>query len=153
MAWFARRLGVPVTNTYWHHVLHPHITFNSLDVHRMIQCVFPTSPTTCRYRTIAYTLRGRRRNPFAWALARCLRPLVVMVGKKVFAEDASIYKGVQRGLAASPHAGVIGTREERIYVFQEYVIRECRGPSELQQFPVTSTNGSTSSVLAGEAAH
>jgi phenylpropionate dioxygenase-like ring-hydroxylating dioxygenase large terminal subunit len=152
MAWIARRLGVPVTNTYWHHVLHPHITYSSLDVHRMIQCVFPTSPTTCRYRNVMYTLRGRRRNPFAWALARCLRPVVVAVAKKVFAEDAAIYDGVQRGLASSPHAGVIGTREERIYVFQEYVTRECRGPSELPQVPATSTNDTPPEILVSDTA-
>jgi phenylpropionate dioxygenase-like ring-hydroxylating dioxygenase large terminal subunit len=131
IAWLVRRLGVPVTGEYWHHVKHPHVTFNSLDVHRMIQCVFPTSPTTCRYRSIVYTLRGPRRNPLAWAMYRMLRPLVVMVAKKIFREDAVIYGGVQQGMTASPHRGVIGTREERIFVFQEWVSRMCNGPREL----------------------
>ncbi|OWK39365.1 aromatic ring-hydroxylating oxygenase subunit alpha [Fimbriiglobus ruber] len=106
LSWAVRQLGVPVTNEYWHHVRHPHVTFASLDIHRMMMCVFPISPTACRYRSIVYTLRGRRRNPLAWALAHCLRPAVVAVGKKVFAEDGAIYEGVQRGLAASPNTGV-----------------------------------------------
>src|SRR5262245_5193669 len=106
MAWLVRRLGVPVTNDSWHHVRHPHLTQSSLDVNRMVQSVFPTVPRTCRYRSILYTLRGRRRGPLAWALARFLRPIVISVGKKVFAEDGAIYAAVQRGLAASPHAGV-----------------------------------------------
>jgi phenylpropionate dioxygenase-like ring-hydroxylating dioxygenase large terminal subunit len=135
MNWLVRRLGVPVTREYWHNVRHPHMTYSSLDVFRMMQCVFPTSPTTCRYRSILFTLRGRRRGPVAWAAYRFLRPIVVAVGKKVFAEDGSIYEGVQRGLAASPHRGVIGTREERIYVFQEYVARSCAGSCELPQLP------------------
>lgn len=130
VAWLVRRLGVPVTNDYWHHVRHPHVTYSSLDVHRMVQCVFPTSPTTCRYRSILYALRGRRRNPLAWALARVLHPMVILVAKKVFAEDAAIYGAVQRGLTASPHPGVIGTREERVYVFQQYVNRACSGPCQ-----------------------
>ena len=66
--WIVRRLGEPVTNEYWHRVLHPHATGSSLDSFRMMQCVFPTGPTTCRYRCIFFTLRGRRRNPLAWVL-------------------------------------------------------------------------------------
>lgn len=126
-----RRLGVPVTGEYWHHVRHPHVTYNQLDVHRMVQAVFPTSPTTCRYRATVYSLRGPRRNPLAWAVYRMLRPSVVLVSRKVFGEDATIYGGVQKGLEASPHPGVIGTREERIYTFQEFVDRECRGATGL----------------------
>src|SRR5207248_4863226 len=129
--WITRRLGRPVTNEYWHRVLHPHTTGSSLDTIRMMQCVFPTGPRTCRYRSIFFTLRGRRRGPLAWVLYRLLRMAAVAVAKKVFAEDATIYEGVQKGLEASPHRGVIGTREERIYVFQQYVTRECRGPHEL----------------------
>jgi hypothetical protein len=28
-------------------------------------------------------------------------------------------------MAASRHPGCIGTREERIFVFQQYILREC----------------------------
>jgi phenylpropionate dioxygenase-like ring-hydroxylating dioxygenase large terminal subunit len=131
--WIVRRLGEPIGNEYWHRVRHPHTTFSSLDSFRMIQCVFPTGPTTCRYRSILFTLRGRRRNPFAWTLYRMLRAVTTVIAKKVFAEDASIYESVQSGLSASPHAGVIGTREERIFAFQEYVNHMCSGPMELPQ--------------------
>jgi phenylpropionate dioxygenase-like ring-hydroxylating dioxygenase large terminal subunit len=129
--WITRRLGMPVTNEYWHRVLHPHATGSSLDSFRMMQCVFPTGPTTCRYRCIFFTLRGYRKNPFAWLLYKSLRLVATMVAKQVFAEDGSIYQGVQRGMAASPHPGVIGTREERIYYFQKYVLDRTLGPSEL----------------------
>lgn len=120
--WLVRYLGQPVTQEYWHHVRHPHVTFSSLDVHRMIFGVFPTSPTTCRYWASLFTLRGHRRGPFGAAVARLLRLIVKRVSQKVFAEDAAIYTAVQKGMEASPHRGVIGTREERIYVFQEHVI-------------------------------
>jgi phenylpropionate dioxygenase-like ring-hydroxylating dioxygenase large terminal subunit len=130
-AWLVRRLDQPVTMEYWHHVRHPHITFSSLDVNRMLFSVFPISPTTCRYRCMIYTLHGYRRNPIAWALARLLRPIVKALGKRVFAEDARIYEAVQKGLMSSPHRGVIGTREERIHVFQEYVNQACQGANEL----------------------
>jgi phenylpropionate dioxygenase-like ring-hydroxylating dioxygenase large terminal subunit len=129
--WIVRRLGERVTDEYWHRVLHPHTTGSSLDSYRMLQCVFPTSPTTCRYRCFFFTLRGRRRNPLAWGVYRMLRTVAVMVAKKVFAEDAAIYQGVQNGMAASPQAGVIGTREERIYSFQKYVLDNTVGAAEL----------------------
>jgi choline monooxygenase len=130
-AWIVRRLGEPVTGEYWHRVLHPHATGSSLDTCQMMQCVFPTGPATCRYRCIFFTLRGRRRNPVAWVLYRVVRAVATGVAKKVFAEDAAIYAAVQRGLEASPHPGVIGTREERIHVFQQFVLRGCQGAREL----------------------
>jgi choline monooxygenase len=106
----------------------------------MLLCVFPTSPTTCRYWSVLYTLRGNRPNPMAWALATLLRPIVKSVVKRIFAEDARIYNAIQMGLMASPHRGVIGTREERIYVFQEYVNQACQGAAELPMVKA-SVNG------------
>lgn len=130
-SWFTRQLGAPVTNTYFHRALHPHTTGSMLDSFRMMQCVFPTGPTTCRYRSIFFTLRGRRKNPLAWLLYRTLKTAATLVARKVFDEDAVIYEGVQKGIAASPHPGVIGVREERIYYFQKYVLDGCKGASEL----------------------
>lgn len=139
--WIIRRLGEPVTNEYWHRVLHPHATGSSLDSFRMMQCVFPTGPTTCRYRCIFFTIRGRSRNPFAWVLYRTLRSIATYVARQVFAEDGSIYEGVQRGMAASPHRGVIGTREERIYLFQKYVLDHTQRASELPMASGVVANG------------
>ena len=140
--WIVRRLGETVLNEYWHRALHPHATGSALDSFRMMQCVFPTGPTTCRYRCIFFTLRGYRKNPFAWMLYRMLKSIAIFVGKKVFAEDGSIYAGVQRGMASSPHAGVIGTREERVYQFQKFVLDNTRGAKELPQVePQSSANG------------
>jgi phenylpropionate dioxygenase-like ring-hydroxylating dioxygenase large terminal subunit len=127
-----RMLGEPVTREYCHHVRHPHLSFSSLDVNRILFAVYPLGPTTCRYWMLLYTLRGRRRNPLAWAMARLLRPIVKAIGMRVIREDASIYGEVQRGLTSSPHRGVIGTREERIYVFQDYVKTACEGARELR---------------------
>jgi hypothetical protein len=68
------------------------------------------------------------------------------VGKKVFAEDGSIYAAVQQGLAVSPHRGVIGTREERIYYFQKFVLDGTRQQPtiELPQTAAEWVNGSIS---------
>jgi phenylpropionate dioxygenase-like ring-hydroxylating dioxygenase large terminal subunit len=132
-AWIVRALGERPTMEYWHYNRHPHITVSSLDVHRLVMCAYPLTPTTCRYRSTLFTLRGATPGPFGRALGRLLRPVVIGVAKKVFGEDGGLYPAIQRGLAASPHAGVIGTREERIFYFQQFVLDGCRGPRELPQ--------------------
>jgi hypothetical protein len=130
-AWLVRKLGQNPMMAYWHYNRHPHVTVSTLDVHRLVMCAFPLSATTCRYRSTLFTLRGETLGPFRWALGRFLRPIVIGVAKKVFGEDGRLYPQIQRGLASSPHAGVIGTREERIYYFQKFVLENSRGPREL----------------------
>jgi phenylpropionate dioxygenase-like ring-hydroxylating dioxygenase large terminal subunit len=127
MNWLVRRLGAPVTAYYEHQNVHPHLTCSALDVFRLAMAVYPLSPTTCRFKAWSFTLHGPRRGPVAWPVAKVLRRLVDAVAKKVYAEDGAIYAAIQRGLEASPHPGVIGTREERVYVFQEFVLRGCGG--------------------------
>jgi len=87
--------------------------------------VYPTSPATCRVRHYVFALHGAGRGLLAPVVARLVRLGVLRVTKQLFLEDATIYEEVQRGLVASPHAGVIGTREERIYAFQGFVLGRC----------------------------
>jgi phenylpropionate dioxygenase-like ring-hydroxylating dioxygenase large terminal subunit len=120
-----RRLGGELTGHYYHANVHPHVTFSRMDVYRLIQCVYPTGPATCRYYNFMFSLRGARRNPWAWLNYQFLKAVVVYAGKKVFREDGSIFQAVQRGMEASPFPGVIGAREERIHFFQKYVLDRC----------------------------
>jgi phenylpropionate dioxygenase-like ring-hydroxylating dioxygenase large terminal subunit len=140
-AWLVRRLGETPTMEYWHYNRHPHITVSTLDVHRLVMCAYPLTATTCRYRSTLFTLRGRTAGPLRWVLGRLLRPIVIGVAKKVFGEDGGLYPAIQRGLESSPHAGVIGTREERIYYFQRFVLDGCRGPRELPQVEAEGVAG------------
>jgi choline monooxygenase len=126
-AWSVRRLGMPVTNNYTHQNVHPNTTFSSLDVHRLAMIVYPLSAHRSRYRVWVYTVRGRKRNPFARGLAAFLRLIVKHVARKVYWEDGHLYPAIQQGLQASTHTGVIGTREERIYYFQKHVLDSCAG--------------------------
>ena len=41
--------------------------------------------------------------------------------KQIFNQDREIYAAQQQGLQSSPHPGVIGSREERVFQFQAYV--------------------------------
>ncbi|MFO0845684.1 MAG: aromatic ring-hydroxylating dioxygenase subunit alpha [Gemmataceae bacterium] len=117
-----RALGGAVTNVYTHHMAHPHVWFISMDTMRLIQTVEPLTPTTSRHRAWLYTLDGARRNPWAWLMRTILRPIVVSTTRKILTEDAGILAEVQRGLTSSRFKGVVGTREERVYYFQRYVL-------------------------------
>lgn len=116
--------GTP-TNEYIHHHIHPHLVFTFTDLFMHTQIYLPTSPTTARTEVWMFSLRGDRRGP----LARLLGPLVARYGRQtntiIQQEDAGVFADQQRGITNSPHPGCLGTREERIYAFQQYVAQRC----------------------------
>lgn len=105
-----RSLGQPTTNVYTHHHAHPNMTFISMDVLRMAHILEPTSATTCRHWIWLYSLRGFRRNPWAWLVAKVLSAFVVRVARQIALEDAGIFADVRKGCkpastaASSAHA-------------------------------------------------
>jgi phenylpropionate dioxygenase-like ring-hydroxylating dioxygenase large terminal subunit len=121
-----RSMGLPVTNVYSHHLLYPHVQFVRTDVVRIVIMPLPTSPTTCELRVWVFAPQGTRRNPWAWLVRTIMRSVVKFESRRVLNEDATIFPDVQQGLAASPHRGVIGTREERIFAFQQFVLSACK---------------------------
>lgn len=131
--------GGKVTNIYTHHHAHPHLWFIGMDVMRLVQMVLPTSPTTCQHRVWLYTLDGTRINPWAWTMRRLLHWLVARTARQILLEDAPIFAEVQKGMEASRFRGIIGTREERLYVFQQYM-RDKMGQSELRPEALRSTS-------------
>jgi phenylpropionate dioxygenase-like ring-hydroxylating dioxygenase large terminal subunit len=132
--WALRTAGQPMTGAYEHVAVHPHLTFVRVDSFRIAQWVLPTSPATSRCLSILYCVRGR--GPLAALLTRCWQAKVERVSRRVFQEDAAIYEAVQRGLTASPFPGVIGAREERVHVFQRYVLSRCGlGVGEAEAVP------------------
>jgi choline monooxygenase len=121
----AKSLGAEVTGRYHHLNLHPHVTLTRVDLYRQIMFLEPSGPESCRFHNLIFTLRGKPFRPLRWLLAQMTRAAVLHVAKKVFREDGSIYSAVQRGTMSSPFPGVIGTREERIHYFQQFVSERC----------------------------
>lgn len=126
--WLVRRLGRKPRNIYTHSLLHPNLIFIGMDIMRAVQVFVPTSPTTCRHLILLYALRGSRRGPFSYLVYRLLRSILRSVVKQIALEDRSIFPSQQQGLSASQHPGVIGTLEERVYVFQDFVRRTAQAP-------------------------
>lgn len=131
------------SSEYIHHHIHPHLVFTFTDLFMHTQIYLPTSPVTARTEVWMFSLRGERRG----ILPRILGPLVARYGRKTNAviqtEDAGIFGSQQRGISHSPHPGCLGTREERIYVFQQYVQRHASGQSgSMPNSPSPKTPGS-----------
>jgi hypothetical protein len=72
-----------------------------------------------------FSLDGTRRNPVARLIARLAARHGVRANAAIQREDASVFASTQRGLAATPFKGCIGTREERIWCFHQYVRAAC----------------------------
>lgn len=123
--WFVGKLGGEKSNIYTHHHIHPNLICTGNDVHRLAILNMPTSATTTRQIAWLFSLEGQRSDPLTKLLNLMLRRIVKYVARTALLEDASILPAVQKGLTASPFRGAIGTREERIYVFQDYVRRSC----------------------------
>ena len=123
--WMVRRLGGAITNIYTHHHVHPNFIYTGTDVMRMATAFVPTSPTTTSQWVWLYALRGRRHGPLARLVAWVLRRVVVGVTRAILKEDVPIFAQQQRGLNVSPHPGVLGTIEERLYAFHAYLRKEC----------------------------
>lgn len=123
--WMLRRLGVKPSNTYTHHHTHPNTVFIFQDSMRMAEQFVPVSPTQSIQRVWFYGVVGRRKNPLAKLVGWVLRSIASRVTWRILNEDIPIFPQVQRGLAATSHRGVIGTLEERLNAFQQYILREC----------------------------
>jgi choline monooxygenase len=124
-SWWVRRLGLSADVEYWHHHVHPNTTFVKLSVLRMAQVVWPTSPTTSRHFAWVFTARGHQSGPLRALISGIMSPVATWVARNVLREDAPTFPDVQKGWEHTVRHGVIGNREERIFVFQKYILDSC----------------------------
>lgn len=131
LSWTTWWLGLPFTNAYTHLHVFPNLTFVTMDNLRMLQAFVPLSPTTSRSYVWLYAPAGPNRGFIPWLYVKGNAWAAKAITKMVLAEDGPIFADVQRGLNASPIRGVIGRREERVFMFQDYIARRCQGtPAE-----------------------
>ncbi len=117
-----RSLGGEPTLKYLHRHIHPNTILVSTDTINYALMYLPTSPETVRIRVRMFAIRGTRRGP----LARFISWLAWRIAKsktlQVHSEDRNVYASQQKGISQSRHPGVIGAREERIFIFQKYIL-------------------------------
>ncbi len=124
---FLRLLGVAPTGAYWQHHVFPNLLFSFTDTVSLCHCVIPTSPTTSRALVRQFSRGDRNWSLWRRGLSAGWGRLAASITRGILCEDMRLYGDIQRGLAASPHAGALGRCEERIHAFQKYVLESCEG--------------------------
>lgn len=147
---FVRWLGVEPTNVYTHTHHHPNLIFVRMDVMRMAQLMMPLSATTTRHLVWVYSLRRPKGRPMGRLIHPLVRWLTVKIAKQVVAEDSTIFGEVQRGMERSPFRGVIGTREERLYLFQQWVLSATGRSPATHEIPPNGRMGNAGTDAAFE---
>ncbi len=74
---------------------------------------------------VQFGRRPARAGPFNSLAATIWSKLKSAITKRIMTEDLAIYESIQKGLATSPHVGVLGICEERIHQFQAYMTQTC----------------------------
>lgn len=138
-----RLLGVTPNHKYTHHLVYPNFMMIGLDPMTMVQTYIPTSATTHRWEGLVFVRSATSppRKPFEWLSS----PIIKLGAKMVVEEDTPIYQEVQQGIKHSAHPGVIGTIEERIFAFQEFVLHHCEG-REIEQSEAWKKHSDTASL-------
>lgn len=122
-----RGLGKEQQGRYFHHHVFPNLLFSFTDTLSLVQCVVPTGPTTSRSTVRQFAPRS---GPFGLPM-RIWGFFGARVTLRILSEDRILFPSIQRGLEASPHAGVLGYVERRIHAFQAHMREICGRPSEV----------------------
>ncbi|MEJ7592421.1 MAG: RHO alpha subunit C-terminal catalytic domain-containing protein [Planctomycetaceae bacterium] len=117
-----RWLGSEPTSKYLHRHIYPNTMLVSTDTINYALMYMPTSPTTVRIRMRFFAIRGTRRGLIASLISWLAWRFAKSKTLQVHNEDRAVYASQQKGLERSRHSGVIGSREERIYFFQKYIL-------------------------------
>lgn len=136
--WLARRLGEKPQGRYQHHHVFPNLLFSFTDVVSLCQCIIPTGSETCEAVVRQFGIVGIGRNPLWKWVAGVWGNLEASITQSILKEDMHMYIDAQRGMRASPHAGVLGACEERIWAFQTWLSQQC--PLEPTTDSITSGN-------------
>ncbi len=145
-----RWLGSEPTFKYLHRHIHPNTMLVSTDTINYALMYMPTSPTTVRIRMRFFAIRGTRRGPVASLLSWLAWRFAKSKTLQVHNEDRGVYASQQKGLERSRHPGVIGSREERIYFFQKYILEALGLP--VPPDPANAAANESQTALARKAA-
>ncbi len=121
-SWVIRRLGMPTTGEYAQYHVFPNLLFSFTEAISLCQCVTPTSPT--RSRSIVRQFGAVGQTMGHHILAESWGRFKAAITAKVLKEDLDLFASIQQGLEGSPHRGILGRCEERIFAFQRYLLNQ-----------------------------
>lgn len=138
-------IGAP-TEYRWHHILrYPNVVLGGATPWHYIQMIWPVAPDASRSLTFLMHYSGPKGSAWAFLLHRALKRLGAAFSRRVQQEDADIYPSVHRGTVAPDRpygGGLISAREERIFAFQEYLLRSTGSPLPPTARPFTAASAS-----------
>jgi phenylpropionate dioxygenase-like ring-hydroxylating dioxygenase large terminal subunit len=117
-----RRLAPLASTDYIHHHQFPNLIIGHTAIFHFVQTALPLTSTSSLTRMWLLLELGRAPSQLEQVLSGLTSNLARRFIERVMQEDAAVYAAVQRGLASSRNAGVLGTREERIHQFHNYLI-------------------------------
>lgn len=118
---WAQQLGQLPSGRYSQHHVFPNLLFSFTDTLSFCQCIIPTGPQSCRAvvrqfgpkpSSLPFSRRG---------LLHVWNRLKAEISRQILKEDKNLFAAVQKGLESSPHQGMLGRCEERLYAFQREV--------------------------------
>ncbi|HBE68450.1 MAG TPA: ring-hydroxylating oxygenase subunit alpha [Planctomycetaceae bacterium] len=118
-------LELGLNNRYNIYHAFPNLFWIRIDAMLQVMQVLPLAAERSKMQVSVFVLRGRKPNLINKAISRGWGRFKVAIIKRVLAEDARLFPGLQQGARNSPFAGTISTREELVHNFQSYVARAC----------------------------
>lgn len=136
--WVTTRIQPGCSPQYRMHHLFPHLFLMRTDVMLQAMVLMPTSSTTCRATVSVFVLRREHETIWSKWLTRFWGRVKTSAVKKILAEDASLYPGIQTGMEHSPFKGCVSTREELVHALQNHVAEKCglRSEASRDEVPV-----------------
>ena len=119
--WLTEQWRREPRHVYAHHHAFPNLLVAQTDLSSLAQVVVPLGPTRSRSFAFCFVHRGDDQRWVPRALGPVLDRVIGRYTREVLREDDRMFAGIQRGLRASRHRGVISAREERVHAFQRYV--------------------------------
>ena len=152
-----RWFGMKPTYNWRHMLRYPNIFILNSSLVTYIQAVVPISPTSSLSMMRIFNYAGDRPSLRNWLGSRMLRIGAKKTVGTVVMEDYEMYPNIQKGLSADawPGEGLISVREERLFEFQEYLLRELdrnddRDPSVSDRSLARPLNADYEELVAGD---
>jgi len=121
--WFVKKLGRDPKRQYSQHHVFPNLLFSCTDAISLVHHVRPITVGKSESICIQFGLSPTNSKFSRRKLAGILGRLEATIVDKILKEDIEMYPKIQRGLAASPHNGMLARSEERIHSFHQYLKR------------------------------
>lgn len=118
-------IGVERRELFEHAIYYPNLMMGGTKIYSWVMTSTPVSATTSRLRYLMFSRDAGQARPGSRMVLALMNRMASRYARRVMMEDVAIMPAVQRGLSSAGKRapGVISTREERVFHFQDHVSR------------------------------